>query len=303
MKRKPHHTPEGRAKLVAMGKALQANPEHVAKMRAARDANSPWPARIPKLLEMAAAGESLAAMSRYFKCSKSTLQHHCAAHGIDAKAEREAKSKAGAEVLTRIYHLPISQNEKLAAYVAARGPATVDAMTQHARRLKLKGSTIRDRASTIPAMRKLLYAKLDAERAALAPSVQAVLDTGVSWVQVMAQTGISWKRLRNMVRDGLITKPQRVRVKRVRAPKPKRPAAPQARVYAIPAPVQRPAPPPAMPLPSPSSDGKVYATFWAIRAWAEARGFAYDGSNMEQLNKRRAAAGLPPLVQDEAAAA
>lgn len=303
MKRKPHHTPEGRAKLVAMGKALQANPEHVAKMRAARDANSPWPGRIPKLLEMAAAGESLAAMSRYFKCSKSTLQHHCAAHGIDAKAEREAKSKAGAEVLRRIYHLPISQNEKLAAYVAARGPATIDAMTQHARRLKLRGSTIRDRASTIPAMRKLLYAKLDAERAALAPSVQAVLDTGVSWVQVMAQTGISWKRLRNMVRDGLITKPARVRVKRVRKPKPAPASKPQtARVYAMPAPVERPAPP-VVSLPSPSSDGKVYASFWAIRAWAEARGFAYDGSNMDQLNKRRAAAGLPLLVQDEAAAA
>jgi len=60
---------------------------------------------------------------------------------------------------------------------------------------------------------------------------------------------------------------------------------------------ERPTPPP---LPAHSlEDGKVYATFAEIRAWAGFYGFAYDGSNMDRLNKLRAAKGLPPLVQDD----
>jgi hypothetical protein len=60
---------------------------------------------------------------------------------------------------------------------------------------------------------------------------------------------------------------------------------------------ERPKPPP---LPAFSlEDGKVYATFAEIRAWAGFYGFAYDGSNMDRLNKLRAAKGLPPLVQDD----
>ncbi len=52
-------------------------------------------------------------------------------------------------------------------------------------------------------------------------------------------------------------------------------------------------------LPPPSEDGKIYASFAEIRAWAGAYGIAYDGTQMDRVNKLRAAKSLPPLVQRE----
>lgn len=55
----------------------------------------------------------------------------------------------------------------------------------------------------------------------------------------------------------------------------------------------------AIPLPKPHDDGKVYTSFHNIRAWAGIYGIAYDGSNMDRVNKLRAAKSLPLLLQDE----
>lgn len=66
-------------------------------------------------------------------------------------------------------------------------------------------------------------------------------------------------------------------------------------------PARPPAPPP---LPEPDADtGKIYAAFGEVRAWAGFFGIRYDGGNMDQVNKLRAARGLPPLVQVEDRAA
>ncbi len=51
-------------------------------------------------------------------------------------------------------------------------------------------------------------------------------------------------------------------------------------------------------LPEPAENGRVYASFSEIREWAAFMGIAYDGSNMDMVNRRRAAMGAPPVVQD-----
>ena len=84
----------------------------------------------------------------------------------------------------------------------------------------------------------------------------------------------------------------------------------QARVEAAPrptpalaasAPPDPPRSPPTLPDPDPAT-GRIYAPFAAIRAWAGFYGLPYDGSNMDQVNKLRAAKGLRPLVQDDSRA-
>jgi hypothetical protein len=74
----------------------------------------------------------------------------------------------------------------------------------------------------------------------------------------------------------------------------------------VPAPVVQEAPPPAPApkppaLPAPAENGKVYAGFRQIRAWAGFYGQPYDGGNIDRLNKFRMAKGLPPVVQDDTA--
>ncbi len=75
--------------------------------------------------------------------------------------------------------------------------------------------------------------------------------------------------------------------------------APEAGPRAVPpAQVATPAPKPP-PLPAPAANGKVYATFRQLRAWWGFYGQAYDGANIDRLNRFRAAKGLPEVVQDD----
>jgi hypothetical protein len=88
------------------------------------------------------------------------------------------------------------------------------------------------------------------------------------------------------------------------------PAATAPVVAAVPAPVARPvvasvvppvAPAPAPPgLPAPSEDGVIRASFREIQAWGGHYGIRYDGANVDQVNRRRAALNLPPVAQCEA---
>jgi len=54
----------------------------------------------------------------------------------------------------------------------------------------------------------------------------------------------------------------------------------------------------AVQLPPPRENGKVYTSFENIREWAGIYSIAYDGSNIDKVNKFRAAKGMPPLVQE-----
>lgn len=209
--------------------------------------------------------------------------------------------RRGAAVLVAHYETTMDTAEVFARYAEARGmPVTLKIMRSQAHKLRLNRPLS---LKTMPVIAQAALAvKRKQSRNAIAEKVRARLAAGETLPTIRASMGFGRGMIATMKRDGLLEN----RIYRARTAKPKVKPAPApkpvtARVYTMP--VQRPAPPPAMPLPSPASDGKVYATFWAIRAWAEARGFAYDGSNMDQLNKRRAAAGLPLLVQDEAAAA
>ena len=99
-----------------------------------------------------------------------------------------------------------------------------------------------------------------------------------------------WRKLR-------VAKVARVRdarpVKIVQPPAPKQ--LPVSYIRADP-----PAPVAPVQLPEPIN-GKVYAGFAVIRAWGEARGMNYDGTNIAELNRRRVAMNAPPLVQDDGA--
>lgn len=57
--------------------------------------------------------------------------------------------------------------------------------------------------------------------------------------------------------------------------------------------------PPVPKLPTPSN-GRHYCSFREIKAWAAHYDIAYNGANIEAVNKRRKLMGLLPLVQDEA---
>ena len=56
-------------------------------------------------------------------------------------------------------------------------------------------------------------------------------------------------------------------------------------------------------LPDPASNGRVYATFAQIRAWSAHWHLAYDGGNMDAVNRLRAQFRLPEVVQVEENAA
>ena len=70
-----------------------------------------------------------------------------------------------------------------------------------------------------------------------------------------------------------------------------------------PAPTPKPAPPPPKPaalLPKfRFADGKRHGTFAEIKAWAAKFGIAYDGSNMDAVNKISAMLKQPEIVQIE----
>ena len=80
------------------------------------------------------------------------------------------------------------------------------------------------------------------------------------------------------------------------APPPPQPPRPVAVLPApSPAPPQR-APVPKLPMPS---GGRHYCSFREIKAWAAHFDIAYNGANIEAVNKRRKLMGLLPVVQDE----
>jgi hypothetical protein len=52
-------------------------------------------------------------------------------------------------------------------------------------------------------------------------------------------------------------------------------------------------------LPAAGDDGVVRASFGEVRAWALFFGIRYDGTNMDQVNRRRLGMRLPPITQCE----
>jgi hypothetical protein len=52
-------------------------------------------------------------------------------------------------------------------------------------------------------------------------------------------------------------------------------------------------------LPAAGDDGVIRASFGEVRAWALFFGIRYDGTNMDQVNRRRAGMRLPPVTQCE----
>lgn len=242
-----HHTPDGLARLSQSGREMMKNPEFVARLHAAREAKNPWPERLDELREMGAQGLSLREMARRYDCSTDTIKNRAAQYGIDVTSVRLARMAAGAEVLRRIYHLPLHPTELWEAYTRARGPASADAMHQHADRLGLKRPENRPRPGP-EAARLARVASMLQERHAIADKMQALVDQGLTLTAISESAGVSYKRLLRMKEEGLLKVPPRVVVPKVK-PQPKpRPvkAAPPKKPKALPKSwvrVERPAAP------------------------------------------------------------
>jgi hypothetical protein len=230
-----HHTPDGLARLAESAIRMRQSPEFLAKLRAIREEKNPWPARLDELREMAAKGLTLREMGRHFKCSSDTVKNRAAQYGIDVTGVRLARIAAGAEVLRRIYHLPLDPTELWEAYTRARGPSSADAMHQHADRLGLKRPENRPRPGP-EAARAGRIASMMKERNAIAERMQALCDQGLTLTAISQSAGVSYKRLLRMKEEGLLRVPPRVVVPKVKpAPKP-RPvkAAPPKKPKALP---------------------------------------------------------------------
>jgi len=311
--RKRHHTPEGLARLRELARLAMQNPEIVARMRAGMEAKNPWPARLDELRQLVASGASLSAIARRFGCNRKTLKFRCEQYGIDAKSVRNFQMAAGEEVLREIYYrADLGSADLIAQYRVARPKATLDALHQHARRLGLRRPDDRQQVGAMAGCNGRVVA-MALQRTAMAAQVQGWLDDGLLCQHIVNTRGVSHERLRRMQREGLITIPPRPkaapyvrpsRAKAVVAVAPLHsPAPPRFVPIPVPTPVVHtplPEPVEVISFPAPSLNGKIYAGFNAIRQWAQRAGFDYDGSNMERVNRVRAAANLPLLVQDEA---
>lgn len=227
-----HHTAAGLARLSELGKA---NIGRLDEMRAARAAKSPWPGRIPEIRRLVNEGATCRAIARHFDCSPETIKRYCVDYSIFPPRDQSEIMAAAAEVLRRMYPLPYSLPEMMAAYIAVRGPCSRDAMHQHARRINLRRPAERPRPGAAAACKARKERTL-VERQALAAQVQAALDAGHLSAYVTATMGISNKRLQRMFNEGLIV--QRERVKKIKAKLPPRPAKPAkvkaARARALP---------------------------------------------------------------------
>lgn len=230
-----HHTPDGLARLSQSGRDMMKNPEFVARLHAAREAKNPWPERLDELREMGDQGLSLREMARRYDCSTDTIKNRAAQHGIDVTSVRLARMAAGAEVLRRIYHLPLHPTELWEAYKKARGESSADAMHQHADRLGLKRPDNRPRPGPEKAVAARI-ATMTQERNAIAERMQALCDQGLTLTAISRDNGVSYKRLLRMKEEGLLRVPPRVVVVKAKpAPKP-RPvkAAPPKKPKALP---------------------------------------------------------------------
>lgn len=266
---------------------------------------SPWTeADIARVRAYLAEGLPVYRIAPLVGLTRSGLKQRLYRVGVEFRLNvRVAAFGRGAEVLRQHYtnpEMPTKEIHRL--YEEAIGqPARLKMMREHANRIGLlRPFTKAQYIATAEAARVALATR---KRAEVAREIQALHDGGLTLTAARKQFRVSEKRLALMRAEGLITHHKRkpAFAHRVRKPKPTPEPKPVRVVKAAPVIIPEPPRPPA-PLPAPVN-GKIYANFRQIRAWAEDRGFCYDGSNMDQVNRRRAAMGLPVLVQDEGVAA
>lgn len=238
------------------GKARRLSVETRAKIQAAARARYAWDAsKIARVKTMLMAGVSTRDICRREGIDRSTLSRFCDNNNL-TRHRRQNYCEASSQVLRDHYATNPDRAELLRIYRAARGfDASESALQTHAFALGLKRPRSFLPQKPAPRSRADVAAETAAlnaaERAALAPRVQALLDAGVTCAEAARQLGISTKRTQRMMKDGLIVRPVK---EAAPPPKPKRKVLPASWV--------REAPPPPKPRP----------TYQTVQEWLDAGG-------------------------------
>lgn len=238
------------------GKARRLSVETRAKIQAAARARYAWDAsKVARVKTMLMAGVSTRDICRREGIDRSTLSRFCDNNNL-TRHRRQNYCEASSQVLRDHYATNPDRAELLRLYRAARGfEASQSALQTHAFALGLKRPRSFLPQKPAPRSRADVAAETAAlnaaERAALAPRVQALLDAGVTCAEAARQLGISTKRTQRMMKDGLIVRPVK---EAAPPPKPKRKVLPASWV--------RVAPPPAKPRP----------TYQTVEEWLAAGG-------------------------------
>ena len=235
----------------------------------------PWDdATIEQVRVWAAEGLSQRRIAQRIGVAQFTVATRMRKLGITTKIHKpnSLEMERGAAVLVQHWATMPDIRDVLRLYHAARGHArtTVKGMRMHARKLGL----VRPAEATMCGARlgaKLFQERCDAANAEIAPRVQAAFDRGLSIHAATQELGLSPKRLRRMVRLGLVTAPA-PRPRAAAQPTPPKVVAPKLPKPPKPAPAPKPkklpkswvrvAPPPVKPRP----------TYQTVEEWLAAGG-------------------------------
>ena len=232
----------------------------------------PWDdATIEQVRAWAAEGLSQRRIAQRLGVAQFTVATRMRKLGITTKIHKpnSLEMERGAAVLVQHWATMPDIRDVLRLYHAARGHTrtTVKGMRTHARKLGL----VRPAEATMCGARlgaKLFQERCDAANAEIAPRVQAAFDRGLSIHAATQELRLSPKRLRRMVRLGLVTAPAprpraaaQPKPPKVVAPKPPKPA-PAPKPKKLPKSWVRVAPPPAKPRP----------TYQTVEEWLAAGG-------------------------------
>jgi hypothetical protein len=217
-----------------------------ARMRAGHARRFAWPEETYSLIRrLHGEGWTAEAIAREAKVTCSTMVKRAKARwGIDLLGDRVEARKRGDDVLRRLYASTADIDEVHAAYCEAVGrKVSRHAVGARARRLDLRRDGDQLYGQVLRATKVRLAAGKE-RRAALAPTIQRLIDGGMIREHLIRDKHISRGLLEALMRDGLVRFPPRQpRPVVAKPPRPPRPAK-----VAAPKPGRVPAPPPPRPV-------------------------------------------------------
>jgi len=223
--KKPHHTPDGIARIRAVALRTIRTPEVIAKARAAYEAKREWSEETQaQVRQWGAECLPTREIARRLGISYDTVAKRGKKYGIDLFAMQMARRAAADAVLRDQFHSAKSLDDLLPVYCAALGQNVAKiAMTRAARKLKIGA-----RQHPVNALNRSRAEQAAARRAALAVEAQKMFDSGMSMKATVRSLRMGRDLLRWLIASGAVVKPApKVQEKapkpprvRVRKPKP-----------------------------------------------------------------------------------
>ncbi|GEM_PF-2482597 len=267
---KSRFTPDGIERLRASAKARLQNPEAAALRHAKVEAKLGWSDETKaNVRQWAADAVPVREIARRLGLHFDTTKRRAALYGIPLRDEVKERYTRAAGLLRQHYPTTMPLSELLELYCEAIGRrVTTTAIETYARKIGLRRPENKGRILGAAARQ----ATLRAERAALAPAVQAMLDRHATFDGIAAALGVSQQRLQTMQKEGLIRRlpkppaepkaqPKPPKPPKLATPKPPKPE-PAPKPKKLPASWVREAPPPPKPRP----------TYQTVQEWLDAGG-------------------------------